>query len=130
MDLLNNDVPVRVIETDSDYELALEQVADLMSRAPATGSDSERLLKTLAVLVRDFESRQYPIVSPDPIKQSSFGWTNRDWHPRTSSNLGSRSRVLNPGRKATAHPPHDPESSSRTRYSGQQSFGRPTARGR
>ena len=94
MDLLNKDVPARVIETDSDYELALEQMADLMSRAPAVGSDSERLLKTLAVLVRDFESRQYPTVSPDPIEAIKFRMDQQGLAPKDLvPYLGSRSRV-------------------------------------
>jgi HTH-type transcriptional regulator / antitoxin HigA len=94
MDLLNNDVPVRLIETDSDYALALEQMADLMSRAPAAGSDAERLLKTLAVLVRDFESRQYPIVSPDPIEAIKFRMEQQGLAPKDLvPYLGSRSRV-------------------------------------
>lgn len=94
MALLDNNVPVRVIESDNDYELALEQMADLMSRTPPAGSDSERLLKTLAVLVRDFESRQYSIAPPDPIEAIQFRMEQQGLAPKDLVPfLGSRSRV-------------------------------------
>ena len=94
MDLLKNDVPVRVIESDSDYELALEQMSDVMASSPAAGSDAERLLKTLAVLVRDFESSRYPIAPPDPIEAIKFRMEQQGLAPKDLlPYLGSRSRV-------------------------------------
>jgi HTH-type transcriptional regulator/antitoxin HigA len=94
MDFLKFDFPVRVIESESDYEHALQHIADLMATTPEPGSDSERLLKTLAVLVRDYESANYPTVPPDPIEAIRFrmdqqGLTPKDLIPY----LGSRSRV-------------------------------------
>ncbi len=94
MDLLKFDVPVRVIESDADHAAALEQMARLMATDPAVGSDSEKLLKTLAVLVRDYESGRYPIAPPDPIEAIKFrmeqqGLTPKDLVPY----LGTRSRV-------------------------------------
>jgi HTH-type transcriptional regulator / antitoxin HigA len=94
MDFLKFDVPVRVIESETDHVAALEQMAELMAREPAVGSDSERLLKTLAVLVRDYEAARYPIAPPDPIEAIKFrmeqqGLAAKDLVPY----LGSRSRV-------------------------------------
>jgi HTH-type transcriptional regulator/antitoxin HigA len=94
MDLLKNDVPARVIESESDYELALEQMAELMASDPAIGSDLERLLKTLAVLVRDYESQRYPIAPPDPIEAIRFRMEQQGLAPKDLiPYLGSRSRV-------------------------------------
>lgn len=94
MDLLKFDFPVRVIESERDYEQALQQMADLMADTPNPGSEEERLLKTLAVLVRDYESGRYPIATPDPIEAIKFrmeqqGLVAKDLVPY----LGSRSRV-------------------------------------
>jgi HTH-type transcriptional regulator/antitoxin HigA len=94
MDVLNSDVPVRVIESESEYELALEQIASLMASDPAPGSASERLLKTLAVLVRDFESHRYAIPPPDPIEAIRFRMEQQGLVPKDLvPYLGSRSRV-------------------------------------
>src|SRR5262245_25484733 len=94
MDLLNFDVPVRLIESDEDQATTLAKIAELMATDPPAGSDAERLLKTLAVLVRDYESTRYPVPSPDPVAAIRFrmeqqGLTAKDLIPY----LGSRSRV-------------------------------------
>jgi HTH-type transcriptional regulator/antitoxin HigA len=94
MDILNSNVAIRVIESESEYAAALELMSDLMASEPAVGSDSERLLKTLAVLVRDYESTRYPIAAPDPIEAIKFRMeqqvlAQKDLIPY----LGSKSRV-------------------------------------
>ena len=94
MDLLKRDVPVRLIESEAEHSAALEHMAELMGSDPAVGSDPERLLKTLAILVRDYESARYPVAPPEPIDAIKFrmeqqGLTPRDLVPY----LGSRSRV-------------------------------------
>lgn len=94
MDILKFEAPVRVIESEADYAVALEQMAQLMASDPARGSDSERLLKTLAVLVRDYESARYPIASPDPIEAIKFRMEQQGLAPKDlAPYLGSRSRV-------------------------------------
>lgn len=95
MDILNHDdAPVRLIESETDYEAALERIAELMATDPAAGTDAERLLKTVAVLVRDYESARHPLKVPDPIEAIKFrmeqqGLAAKDLVPY----LGSRSRV-------------------------------------
>ena len=94
MDLLKNEVPVRVIESERDYEVALEQMAELIASDPPAGSDSERLLKTLAILVRDYESHRYPITPPEPIEAIRFRMEQQGLAPKDLvPYLGSRSRV-------------------------------------
>ena len=94
MDILKPNIAVRVIESETDYNAALEQLAELMASEPSAGSDDERLLKTLAVLIRDYESKHYSIAPPDPIEAIKFrmeqqGLAAKDLVPY----LGSRSRV-------------------------------------
>lgn len=94
MDILKPNTAVRVIESETDYDAALEQLAELMASEPSAGSDEERLLKTLAVLIRDYESKHYSIAPPDPIEAIKFrmeqqGLVAKDLIPY----LGSRSRV-------------------------------------
>ena len=72
MDILKPNIAVRVIESETDYNAALEQLAELMASEPSAGSDDERLLKTLAVLIRDYESKHYSITPPDPIEAIKF----------------------------------------------------------
>jgi HTH-type transcriptional regulator/antitoxin HigA len=94
MDILNSTVPIRVIESESEYEAALEQMSELMASDPAVGSDSERLLKTLAVLVRDYESTRYPIAAPDPIEAIKFRMEQQALGQKDLVQyLGSKSRV-------------------------------------
>lgn len=94
MDILKFDMPVRVIESEADHAVALEQMAELMASDPAAGSDSERLLKTLAVLVRDYESLRYPMAPPDPIEAIKFRMEQQGLAPKDLvPYLGSRSRV-------------------------------------
>lgn len=94
MDLLKDDVPVRVIESERDYELALEQMAELMAGDPVAGSESERLLKTLAILVREYELHLYSIPPPDPIEAIKFRMEQQGLAPKDLvPYLGSRSRV-------------------------------------
>lgn len=94
MDLLKSDVPVRAIESESDYEVALEQLAELMANEPAAGSDAERLVKTLAILIREYESKRYPIAPPDAVEAIKFRMEQQGLAPKDLiPYLGSRSRV-------------------------------------
>ena len=94
MDLLNFDFPVRVLESERDYEQALQQMGDLMAQPPPAGSEGERLLKTLAVLVRDYESSRYPIAPPDPVEAIKFRMDQQGLAPKDLvPYLGTRSRV-------------------------------------
>jgi HTH-type transcriptional regulator / antitoxin HigA len=61
---------------------------------PPVGSDSERLLKTVAVLVRDYESTRYPMAPPDPVEAIRFRMEQQGLAPKDLvPYLGSRSRV-------------------------------------
>lgn len=94
MDVLKHDVPVRVIESQKDHDAAVRQMEALMASDLAVGSDAERLLKTLAVLVREYETRTYPVASPDPVEAIRFRLEQQGLAPRDLiPYLGSRSRV-------------------------------------
>ena len=90
MDLLKLDFPVRVIESERDYEQALQQMAGLMTEMPAAGSEEERLLKTLAVLFVITSPVAIPLLHRIPWKPSSFEWSNKGSRPRTLCRTGSQ----------------------------------------
>ncbi|HUP39741.1 MAG TPA: ImmA/IrrE family metallo-endopeptidase [Vicinamibacterales bacterium] len=93
MEILNN-ATVRVIESEEDYSVALDQLSELIASEPSVGSDSERLLKTIAVLVRDYESSRYAFAPPDPIEAIRFRMDQQGLAPKDLvPYLGSRSRV-------------------------------------
>jgi HTH-type transcriptional regulator / antitoxin HigA len=48
-----------VIETETEYETALGITKELMTKKPRSHA-ATRLLKTWAVLIRDYEQRRYP----------------------------------------------------------------------
>lgn len=94
MDLLNFDEPVRVIESEEDYELALSRMASLVERGTPDGSDAQRLLRTLGVLIKDYETREVRIATPGPLEAIRFRMEQQGLAPKDLIPfLGSRSRV-------------------------------------
>lgn len=80
------------IKTEADYNNALGRVAELMDAAPDSEAGAE--LDVLATLIDAYESKNFPIESPDPIEAIKFrmeqmGIKRRDLEPL----LGGRSRV-------------------------------------
>jgi HTH-type transcriptional regulator/antitoxin HigA len=85
---------LKVINSDAEYEAALAEVERLLEQNPAVGTPEDERLKLLTVLVKDYESRNFPTELPDPIEAIRFrmeqqGLTPRDLMPY----LGSRSKV-------------------------------------
>lgn len=85
---------VKVIKTPADYRAALAQVSSLLDRNPAPGTREAEELETLAVLIREYEARNFDIGSPDPIEAIKFrmeqeNLSQRDLVPF----IGSRSKV-------------------------------------
>jgi len=74
---------VKVIKTDEEYETALAEVERLMDKDPAPGTPNADRLELLALIVRDFEEKNYPVDIPDPIEAINFrmeqmGLTRKD----------------------------------------------------
>jgi HTH-type transcriptional regulator / antitoxin HigA len=83
---------IQPIRTEADYDAAVARVAQLMGAKPRTADGDE--LDVLATLVDAYESKQFPIDTPDPIAIIKFqmeqqGLTRKDLEPM----IGSRARV-------------------------------------
>jgi HTH-type transcriptional regulator / antitoxin HigA len=83
---------IKPIKTEEDYQLALNEIEAIFFAEPGT-PEGDRL-EILVTLVKDYESRQFPIPDPDPIEAIRFhmdrlNLTRKDLEPF----LGSRARV-------------------------------------
>ena len=56
---------IKPIKTETDYEAALKEIADLLDAEPGT-PEGDRL-EILATLVEAYEDEHYDIPAPDPI---------------------------------------------------------------
>lgn len=61
---------IQPIKTKKDYEVALNQISDLMSACPNTPEGD--LLDILTALVESYETKNYKIDLPDPIEAIKF----------------------------------------------------------
>jgi HTH-type transcriptional regulator/antitoxin HigA len=81
---------IRILKNEADYEAALAEIEKIMvSPRP----DADRL-ELLALLVSDYEDKNYPIYMPDPVEAITFrmeqmGLTRKD----LERYIGSRSKV-------------------------------------
>lgn len=85
---------IKVIKTEADYAEVLAEIEQLIDRDPAPGTQEAERLEVLTLVVRDYESKQFPIKPPHPIEAIHFrmeqqGLTQRDLVPF----IGSRSKV-------------------------------------
>ncbi len=83
---------IRPIRNTTDHESALKRIQALMSAKPGTDDGDE--LDVLATLVDAYESKHFPVESPDPIEAIKFrmdqmGLDRKDLEPF----IGSRARV-------------------------------------
>jgi HTH-type transcriptional regulator / antitoxin HigA len=85
---------IRPIETESDYDWALTEIARYFEREPAVGTPDSARLKVLLGLVAHYESRHWPIEAPDPVEaiRSMIGSGLRS-QADLAEVLGSRSRA-------------------------------------
>ncbi len=56
---------IRPIKSESDYDAALDEISRLF--ASEAGTDDHDRLDVLTTLVNAYESKQHPILPPDPI---------------------------------------------------------------
>jgi HTH-type transcriptional regulator/antitoxin HigA len=85
---------LKVIKTNEDYEEALANIETLLDRNPASGTPEGNRLDLLILLIKDYESKNFPSEAPNPIKAILFrmeqqNLTQRDLIPY----IGSRSKV-------------------------------------
>jgi len=85
---------LRVIKSEDDYHLVLQEAEGLVARDPATGSKDADRLELLTVLIEDYEHRQFPFETPDAIEAIEFRMHEQGLRQRDLVALiGSRSRV-------------------------------------
>ncbi len=84
----------KVIKNREEYEEALRAIEQYMDLDPDPGTVEADQLELLTLLVRDYESRNFPILAPDPIDAIRFRMdqaqlSQRDLIPY----MGSKSKV-------------------------------------
>ena len=85
---------IKVIKTPADYKAAMSQVSALLDRSPAPGTREAVELETLAVLIQEYEVRNFDIGSPDPIEAIKFRMEQQNLSQRDLVPfIGSRSKV-------------------------------------
>lgn len=85
---------VKVIKKPADYRDALAHIASLLERNPAAGTRDAEELEALAVLVKDYEAKNFDIGLPDPIEAIKFRMDQQNLSQRDLVPfIGSRSKV-------------------------------------
>jgi HTH-type transcriptional regulator/antitoxin HigA len=84
----------KVIKTPADYQAALAQVSTLLNRNPAPGTREAEELEILAVLIHEYETKNFDIGLPDPIEAVKFRMEQQNLSQRDLVPfIGSRSKV-------------------------------------
>jgi HTH-type transcriptional regulator/antitoxin HigA len=86
-----------------DYELALKRIDEIFDAEPGTREGDE--LEILALIIEDYEDKNYPIEAPDPIEAIKFRMEQMGMNQADLAKIiGHKSRVseiLNKKRKLT-----------------------------
>ena len=70
-----NNMDIKPIRTEADYEAALKEVERLWGAEPGT-PDGDRF-EVLFTLVESYEDQRYPILPPDPIEAIKYYMDSR-----------------------------------------------------
>jgi HTH-type transcriptional regulator/antitoxin HigA len=85
---------VKVIKTPADHKAAMAKIGILLNHNPAAGTPEAEELEALAVLVQDYEAKNFDIGLPDPIEAIKFRMEQQDLSQRDLVPfIGSRSKV-------------------------------------
>jgi HTH-type transcriptional regulator/antitoxin HigA len=92
-----------LIKSEEQYEAALDRIDQIFH--PAPGSDEDKELELLVLLVKTYEDEHYPIEDPDPIeaikiRMEDLGLKDKDLIPFIGDKT-SVSKVLNRKRDLT-----------------------------
>ena len=84
----------KVIKNKTQYEETLFALEKLLDRDPAPGTPENEELELLALLIQDYESRQFEFAPPTPIEAIKFRMEQQNLTPRDLiPYIGSRSKV-------------------------------------
>jgi len=85
---------IKVINSNTDYQEALQLIEELMIKDPDAESEDGEKLNLLTTLVQDYESRAFPQNLPDPIEAILFRMEQSKLKPADLvPYIGSRSKV-------------------------------------
>lgn len=94
---------IRPIKTLQDYELTLKRLDKIFDSLPGTKEGDE--LEILALVIEDYEDKNYPIDPPDPIEAIKFRMEQMGMKQADLAKIiGHKSRaseILNKKRKLT-----------------------------
>jgi len=93
----------KLIETEKEYEAALERINEIFEAVPGTPEEKE--LKLLVLLVENYESENHSVPNPDPIeaikiRMEDLGLKDKDLIPFIGDKT-TVSRILNRHRNLT-----------------------------
>jgi HTH-type transcriptional regulator/antitoxin HigA len=66
------------IRTKANYKSALAEVAKLVDLDPKVGTSNGDSLEVLSILIEEYESKHFPIESPNPIDAIRFRMEQND----------------------------------------------------
>lgn len=85
---------IKVIKSDDQYRTMLHEAERLVSLDPELGSEEAERLELISVLIEDFEKKNFPFDTPDPIEAIEFRMAEQGLRQVDLAPLvGSRSRV-------------------------------------
>ncbi len=94
---------MKPIRTEKDYELALKRLDKIFDAEPCTKEGDE--LEILALIIEDYEDKNYPIDPPHPIEAIKFRMDQMGMNQTDLAKIiGHKSRaseILNKKRKLT-----------------------------
>lgn len=94
---------LKPIRTEKDYALALKRLDNIFDAEPGTKEGDE--LEILALIIEDYEDKNYPINAPDPIEAIKFKMEQMGMNQSDLAEIiGHKSRaseILNKKRKLT-----------------------------
>jgi len=94
---------LKPIRTNKEYKIAIDRIYALMQKDIKVNSEDYNELDVLSIFVENYESKNFPIEMPDPIKAIKFRLEQLNLEPSALvSILGSKSRaseILNRKRK-------------------------------
>lgn len=85
---------IKVIKSPDDHKAATSRIGTLLSHNPAPGTPQAEELEALAVLIQDYEAKNFDIGLPDPIEAIKFRMEQQNLSQRDLVPfIGSRSKV-------------------------------------
>jgi len=69
------EMTAKILKTTAEYEAALHEARRLAALDPAPGTREADDLEVLALLVSDYEAKNFPLRYPNPSRQFASGWS-------------------------------------------------------